>query len=451
MSLLQPLWGQGLILDDTLYQQLPTEFVGLKSLPPLHDTTDLSAFAPAVADQGRLPMCVPYALAYHAYTIQVARKFKLTNPRDIQKIALSASYVFGQLRPGCQTGLRLREVTDFLATRGDPFDHEFLAPPCQASNTELDNQLAATNRFVLPNPPNYGVRFVPDEKRWAVQFTLDSLHKPVVLALSQADFSLSRKDNFFRPSVQAGSSAEGHAVVAVGYDNQEQAFKCLNSHGAGFGEQGYFWLSYTDFDRYVRQTAVLNLTETNPLLTRIGADFSLTDTTRKQPVLVRATSPSQYEARLDTTRLLDLICLYYWPGVREIYVFGIDRNGKRTLYFPRNRDFSRFNPAPPNGVESGKLPAQTGSLLPEGMVLRGADLSYVGILVVSGFGFFDEVSAFLETPGQAEGPTEAHFLKAFGKPGTVTQYQPRQLSATALPDKKRGNVVPFLIKIIADN
>jgi C1A family cysteine protease len=36
----------------------------------------------------------------------------------------------------------------------------------------------------------------------------------------------------------------GHAVMAVGYDRQKKKFKLRNSWGAGWGQEGYFWMPY---------------------------------------------------------------------------------------------------------------------------------------------------------------------------------------------------------------
>lgn len=36
----------------------------------------------------------------------------------------------------------------------------------------------------------------------------------------------------------------GHIVCAVGYDQTRRAFLCRNSWGTGWGEQGYFWISF---------------------------------------------------------------------------------------------------------------------------------------------------------------------------------------------------------------
>lgn len=41
--------------------------------------------------------------------------------------------------------------------------------------------------------------------------------------------------------------AGGHAVVAVGYDDEKQAFLIRNSWGTDWGQKGYFWMPYEFF------------------------------------------------------------------------------------------------------------------------------------------------------------------------------------------------------------
>jgi C1A family cysteine protease len=36
----------------------------------------------------------------------------------------------------------------------------------------------------------------------------------------------------------------GHCVVAVGYDDEKQLFKCRNSWGTDWGDKGYFYMPY---------------------------------------------------------------------------------------------------------------------------------------------------------------------------------------------------------------
>lgn len=42
--------------------------------------------------------------------------------------------------------------------------------------------------------------------------------------------------------VPKGSIVGRHAMVIVGYDRQKAAFRVRNSHGTGFGDQGYCWM-----------------------------------------------------------------------------------------------------------------------------------------------------------------------------------------------------------------
>jgi hypothetical protein len=45
-----------------------------------------------------------------------------------------------------------------------------------------------------------------------------------------------------------GPHGGGHAMVIVGYDDAKSAYRILNSWGADWGDGGYFWWDYTDFD-----------------------------------------------------------------------------------------------------------------------------------------------------------------------------------------------------------
>ena len=45
---------------------------------------------------------------------------------------------------------------------------------------------------------------------------------------------------------------EGHAMVAVGYDDAKRAFLVQNSHGQSWGNKGYGWFGYEYWKRNVR-------------------------------------------------------------------------------------------------------------------------------------------------------------------------------------------------------
>ena len=54
---------------------------------------------------------------------------------------------------------------------------------------------------------------------------------------------------------------DSHAMTLIGYDDQRQAFRLINSWGRGWGDHGYAWMSY-DFVKHhrVEQAYVLNVT-----------------------------------------------------------------------------------------------------------------------------------------------------------------------------------------------
>ncbi len=49
-----------------------------------------------------------------------------------------------------------------------------------------------------------------------------------------------------------GRSEGGHGMVIVGYNDQKQAFKIINSWGTSWGENGYLWVSYSVLRRMVQ-------------------------------------------------------------------------------------------------------------------------------------------------------------------------------------------------------
>lgn len=45
---------------------------------------------------------------------------------------------------------------------------------------------------------------------------------------------------------RGGDLAGGHSYLCIGYDSVRRAFRCLNSWGRSWGQQGRFWVKYED-------------------------------------------------------------------------------------------------------------------------------------------------------------------------------------------------------------
>ena len=72
----------------------------------------------------------------------------------------------------------------------------------------------------------------------------------------------------------------GHAIVAVGYDDQTQRFKFRNSWGTGWGDQGYGYVPYA----YLTDNNLASDFWTIRAIVETGAG------TKSQPSAVRASA-----------------------------------------------------------------------------------------------------------------------------------------------------------------
>ena len=55
----------------------------------------------------------------------------------------------------------------------------------------------------------------------------------------------------------SGSNLGGHAVVAIAYDDNKNAFKIMNSWGKKWGDDGFAWIAYSVFQQIVIQGYIM--------------------------------------------------------------------------------------------------------------------------------------------------------------------------------------------------
>jgi hypothetical protein len=89
-------------------------------------------------------------------------------------------------------------------------------------------------------------RTAEEVKQWILSTS------PVVLGTTWYSGMFQTDDDGF---VHAeGGVAGGHAYLCVGYSHKRKAFRCVNSWGEGWGEEGRFWISEADLDRLLSQS-----------------------------------------------------------------------------------------------------------------------------------------------------------------------------------------------------
>ena len=227
------------LLPTSEYENLPAVPRFRAFLPP---SADLSAWLPAVGNQGQQSSCTAWSTTYYMRSFYVNRS---TNNTDRQQ-SLSPSFVYNQLaRRGssCSEGLAISRALDFLQNRGAPLLDSF---PYALSTCE-----ALPNSNVSEQAGNFRIR---DWKRLD-RGKLDDIKgeiasgNPVVIAMLLPNSFTAHKGSTIYDDQTVTQNA--HAMTVIGYDDNRRAFRLINSWGKEWGDRGYAWVSYRTFQSTV--------------------------------------------------------------------------------------------------------------------------------------------------------------------------------------------------------
>ncbi len=206
----------------------------LMSLPA---SIDLSGQCPAVYDQGALSSCTANAIA-GALEFDAAKQglpatmpsrlFIYWNERSLEGTTAS------------DNGAQIRDGIKSVAQWGDcpetewPYDpSQVFSQPPQSCYTDAAQHLALVYESV-----NQSL----DDLRGCLVAGYPIVFGFTVYASFESDYVAKTGQvpmpHWFERVIG------GHAVMAVGYDDASQTFKCRNSWGDGWGDKGYFYFPY---------------------------------------------------------------------------------------------------------------------------------------------------------------------------------------------------------------
>lgn len=230
-----------------VYASLPKQSRFRAFLPK---RVDLSSFFPPPGNQGGQPSCVAWATAY------AARGFLYGENLGRQPVALneqmSPSYVYNRLRPNdasCRGTVGIVNALDLLKTEGVVSLADFPYDPysCKASAPITLTEKAAAMRITdwraidRVQPGFWTSPIILDDVKGAL-----ARGAPVIFAMPAApDFKAHRGEAIYTKSENPRTNY--HAMALVGYDEDRQALRLINSWGTGWGDKGYAWISYDTF------------------------------------------------------------------------------------------------------------------------------------------------------------------------------------------------------------
>ena len=206
-------------------------------------TYDISKYLPEVRSQGKQGSCVAWATGYYLKSFQ-------ENYEDFEKEILtidnemSPAYIYNQIKvTDCSGGSVIQDALDIINNQGivDWNLMIYNENECSTQPNDLQKDLAESNKI-----ENY---FYFDPELVFEQTKASLLNdQPVVIAITIDRSYFGARDENGEFIYRKFKSADGgHAMLVVGYDDDRNAFKVVNSWGKSWGNQGFVWIDYKAF------------------------------------------------------------------------------------------------------------------------------------------------------------------------------------------------------------
>ncbi len=277
-------FGQGLNLDPELAETIPqkanSDSLSFTQLPA---KVDMTKYVPHIIDQGGYDTCVPVSTAYYMRTILEAIGKNITDRDKIDELRYSPSYLYNEILPDsvrndCEGGTYFEDALEVLKTKGvlrfADQDYSDLCKPNKDLAVPESSRIADYVRLFSLIDDNYKVlstkkalsENTPVVVGLQTTINIDELdvltwlwHKIIsFLGFEDPEFALWKPND--------NDLQGGHAVCLVGYDNDKfgkGAFKAVNSRGYYWGDDGFFWILYSDYERLAKQAFQAYLLEDN--------------------------------------------------------------------------------------------------------------------------------------------------------------------------------------------
>lgn len=215
---------------------------------------DLSEFLPPIGNQQSQGSCASWAVTYYMKSFQ--ERVVSSFPFDEATI-MSPSYTYNQLTMGNCSGTSIVQTLEILMNKGAcsymDFPYDFTRCDLQPS--------ASIDQLALPNRIN-AYKFLSGNNMVAEMKTLLTQQKPIVIgAFLTSRFG--RIDNLgihaYRPHSVDYDKGSCHAMLVVGYSDEYNAFKVVNSWGTEWGDDGFVWIDYEAFENVTNSSAAFRV------------------------------------------------------------------------------------------------------------------------------------------------------------------------------------------------
>ena len=207
--------------------------------PGLPAKVDLSPDMPPPGDQGAQSSCTAWAVGYglRSYMAKVSQRWNFSSGAGLQlERVFSPAFIYNNTRTA-DGGATLGAVLAFMRDRGVSTWADFPYDPSSFDKKPGDRLLSDAARWRIASFETLDPRVLNLKQQLANG-------RPVVIGAEiSKDF---KNGNLGSDAVwrKSGLAIEAHAMLLVGYDDQKEAFKLMNSWGRDWGDAGFAWLAY---------------------------------------------------------------------------------------------------------------------------------------------------------------------------------------------------------------
>lgn len=383
---------------------------------PLPEKVSLLQYAPKRLNQGQQGSCVAWASAYSARSIMAARE----SGADPNSTTFSPAFLYNQIAlEGCQ-GSYLAEAMKVMQGKG-------LAP---------FNEMPYTDQDCSTRPNSMQLRSAEEHKIDGYQRLTggqngEDISKVNMLAIKQniaqgapvvigmmvgGSFmqEMAGKETWrATESDYAMRGFGGHAMTVIGYDDYKYAqnmggFQIMNSWGEDWGSKGVAWVSYDDFNYFVKEaygiypmgdasapvTSVLNA-KLGIMLNSNGTNLALEQTGVNTFRTSRNMKPNE-EFKLEVINNLECY----------VYIFAQESDGTTTTLFPYTEKHSPYC-----GIKGQRLFPRDYSMYPDevgnadyfAVVVTKSPLDYEAfgkkLIAARGGSYAEKVSSLISNSG----------------------------------------------------
>ena len=245
-----PLHPCGLIRQDPrtipwMVQDKPVP--GNRTAGSVLSSGDLSSQMPPVGDQGQQGSCTAWAVGYYQKTHYEWREYHWND--TLTSHQFSAAFVYNQINGGTDQGAGFGDAYSLISSQGCatvadcPYNqNDYTTWPSESAYARaIPHRGGASHWFSMTD--SVGINMA--------RARIDSGYTTVLGISVYSNFDYIQSYGYkYCVADTFGGNRGGHAVTIVGYNDTitthdgPGAFRMVNSWGTGWGQAGYWWMSY---------------------------------------------------------------------------------------------------------------------------------------------------------------------------------------------------------------